>query len=92
MNIRPIGDRVLVRHDNKEEAQTSSGIVLPGEETKKPYGVIEALGTGDKVEKYKLNVGDKILFEGWGGQPVDKELFGENLVILSVDKVIAIYE
>ena len=92
MNIQPIGDRVLIRQHNSEEAVSKSGIVLPGEETKKPLGTIEAVGQGDKIDKYKVKVGDKVYFEGWGGQLLDEDLFGKDLVILSVDKIIATYE
>ena len=71
MNIKPLGDRVLVKPDLEEEV-TASGIVLPDtvDKEKKAYGTIVALGTGDEVKKMGLKVGDKILYKKWGGEEV----------------------
>ena len=91
--IQPIGDRILLKQLVESETQSASGILLAGEDTKRPVGTIKALGTGDKVAKYNLKEGDKVIFEGWGGELLEKDFFGEdNLVILSVDKIIAKYE
>ena len=38
-----------------------------------------------------LKIGDKVIFEGWGGEPVEKS-FGEHLFLLNFDKLIAKYE
>ena len=92
MTVQPIGDRVLLKQLVQNETQTNTGILLPGEDKKKPMGTIKGLGTGDKVARSNLKVGDTVLFEGWGGEILDKEDFGEeNLVILSIDKIIARY-
>lgn len=95
MSIRPVGDRVLVK-PNKEEEVTASGIVLPDtvDKEKKAEGVIVALGDGEKLEKLKLKVGDKVLFEKWGGEEV-KVGHGsaeEEFKILPHDKILAVVE
>ena len=95
MQIRPIGDRVLVR-PNKEEEITAAGIILPetvGKE-KKAEGEIIALGEGVELAKLKLKVGDKVLFEKWGGEEV-KTGKGKDEVdykILPHDKILAVIE
>lgn len=71
MNIKPLGDRVLVR-PAKEEEVTASGIVLPEtvDKEKKAEGVIVAVGNGDAVTKLGLKIGDRILYKKWGGEEV----------------------
>ncbi|MDO8509998.1 MAG: co-chaperone GroES [bacterium] len=71
MNIKPIGDRVLVK-PQKEEEVTASGIVLPDsvDKEKKAEGEIIAVGTGDAIAKLGLKVGDKILYKKWGGEEI----------------------
>ncbi|MCX6781912.1 MAG: co-chaperone GroES [Candidatus Magasanikbacteria bacterium] len=71
MNIRPLGDRVLVK-PTKEEEITASGIVLPDtvDKEKKAEGEIVAVGNGDYIAKLGLKVGDKILYKKWGGEEV----------------------
>ncbi len=71
MQIRPLGDRILVK-PIKEEEVTASGIVLPEtvEKEKKAEGEIIALGNGDFVAKLGLKAGDRILYKKWGGEEV----------------------
>jgi co-chaperonin GroES (HSP10) len=89
--IEPIGERILIRQ--KVEAETTSstsGIILTAKQEEKrfPIGEILTIGTGEKVKIFE--VGQEIFFDEWGGMKVDKDLSGEeNLLILSFDKVIA---
>lgn len=71
MNIKPLGDRVLVK-PGKEEEMTASGIVLPDtvDKEKKAEGEIIAVGNGETIAKLGLKVGDKILYKKWGGEEV----------------------
>jgi len=71
MNIRPLGDRVLVK-PLEEEQVTASGIVLPDtvDREKKIEAEIVALGDGEKLTKLNLKVGDKVIIEKWGGEEV----------------------
>lgn len=50
MNIRPIGERVLVKLVKVEE-KTASGIILPGagEKEKPNLGEVIAVGKGEKL-------------------------------------------
>jgi chaperonin GroES len=91
MNVRPLGDRILVK-PIKEEEVTASGIVLPDtvDKEKKAEGVIVALGNGEKLAKLNLSVGMKVLFKKWGGEEikVDKE----DHKILDHEDVMAVIE
>jgi chaperonin GroES len=91
MNIKPLGDRVLVK-PIKEEEITKSGIVLPDtvDKEKKAEGEIIALGNGEKLAKLNLKVGQKVLFEKWGGEEV--KIGKEEYKILEGEKILAIIE
>ena len=67
MNIKPLGNRILVKQMSTEEV-TASGIVLPTSPDKeKPnQGVVKAVGTGELIEKYGIKVGDTVVFNGYG--------------------------
>ncbi len=89
MNIKPLGDRLLVK-PIKEEEVTASGIVLPDtvDKEKKAEGEIIALGNGEKLAKLGLVVGQKVLFKKWGGEEIKSE--GEDYKILDHEDVIAV--
>jgi chaperonin GroES len=72
MNIKPLGDRILVKPLLVEET-TKSGIVLPDtvEKEKKEQGVIIAIGEGEKVKKLHLKIGDKVLFGKYSGEEIE---------------------
>lgn len=86
MNIKPFGDRILVRPTKPEET-TQSGILLPDQEGKvKTEGEIVAIGDSDTGYTKAFKVGDKILYKQYAGNEVS---FGqgaekENFVILYV--------
>src|SRR5438270_95680 len=63
MNLRPLGDRVVVKPVEREE-KTKSGIVLPDTAKEKPQeGIVEAVGTG-RI----LDTGTKVPWENTGAQ------------------------
>lgn len=67
MNIKPLGNRVLVKQLSVEEV-TASGIVLPSNNDKeKPnQGEVIAVGDGELISQYGIKVGDRIVFNGYG--------------------------
>lgn len=95
MNIRPLGDRVLVRREEAEEV-TAGGIIIPDTAKDKPSkGTVVAVGEGarnDKGEliKMTLKAGDKVYFTKWGGSEV--KLNNEELLIMKESDVLAIIE
>lgn len=90
MQLKPLGDRVLVR-PVKEEEVTKSGIVLPDtvDKESKAEGEIIAIGDGDKVKTLSLKVGDKVIYGKYGGD--DVEINGEECKILSHDDVLGVF-
>lgn len=72
MNIKPLGDRILVKPLTSEEV-TKSGIVLPdtAEKEKKEQGIVTAIGEGEKIKKLHLKVGDKVLFGKYAGDDAE---------------------
>ncbi len=74
MQIKPIGDRILVKVLTAEQV-TKSGIVLPdtAEKEKKEQGIVTAIGDGEKIKKLNLKIGDKVLFGKYTGDEVEME-------------------
>ncbi len=77
MNIRPLGDRVVIKRVEAEET-TKSGIVLPGAAKEKPQEAeVVAVGPGGMVDgkevKMEVKVGDKVLFSKYAGNEVKIE-------------------
>ena len=72
MNLKPLGDRVVIKPSDKEE-KTKSGILLPDTAKEKPQeGTVKAVGTGRILENgtkvpMELKVGDKILYAKYAG-------------------------
>src|SRR6266568_1068401 len=72
MNLRPLGDRVVVKPVEKEE-KTKSGIVIPDTVKEKPQeGIVEAVGSGRILDNgtkvpMELEVGDKVLYAKYSG-------------------------
>ena len=72
-NLKPLGDRVLVRPvDQEEEKKSASGIIIPQtvKEDKPDRGTVIAVGPGktdDNGKKVPMSVktGDTIIFQ-WG--------------------------
>ena len=91
--LRPLGDRIVVRPEAKEEV-TRSGIVLPDTAKEKPQeGTIVAIGPGrvlDSGQRLAMEVkaGDKVLYAKYAGSEVKVD--GEELLILRESDVLAI--
>ena len=95
MNIRPLGDRVVVKALEQEE-RTKSGIVLPDTAKEKPQqGKVLAVGTGrclDNGTRVPLEIreGDKVIFRKYSGTEV--KLDDEEVLILSEQDILAVVD
>lgn len=93
MNMKPIGDKVVVKPAKSEE-KTQSGIVLPGSAQEKPHqGEVVAVGSGsltDSGERVPLEVmvGDRIVYSKYGGTEVKFD--GEEYIILSEKDILVV--
>lgn len=90
MNIKPLGDRVLIA-TIKEEETTKSGIILPeSAKEKKAEGEIIAIGEGEKIAKLGLRLNQKVLFSQYAGDAIKVE--EKEYKILGIDDVLAVIE
>jgi chaperonin GroES len=75
MNLKPLGDRIIVEPVEAEE-RTLSGIVLPDTAKEKPQeGVVVAVGTGRILDNgtrvpLEVKVGDRVVFAKYGGTEI----------------------
>jgi chaperonin GroES len=80
--IRPLGDRVVVKPDSREET-TKGGIVIPDTAKEKPQeGTVTAVGSGRLLDngvrsEMELHEGNHILFAKYGGTEIilDDEIY-----------------
>ena len=92
MNLKPLGDRLIVQAIEEEET-TASGIVLPDTAKEKPQrGKVLAVGDGkfgDDNERIPLDIseGDEVLYSKYGGTEINVE--GEDLLVLRESDVLA---
>ena len=94
MNLKPLGDRVVIKHLEAEE-KTKSGIILTGAAKEKPQeAVVVAVGPGGIVDGEKVamevNVGDKVIYSKYAGTEVT--LDKEEYVIVRQSDILAIVE
>ena len=95
MNLKPLGDRIVVQPKEEDEARTASGLVIPDTAKEKPQlGQVLAAGPGqwneDGDERVPLDVavGDLVFYSKYGGTEVKYE--GEDYLILSARDVLAV--
>lgn len=71
MNLKPLGNRVVIEPLSEEET-TTSGIILPDtvDKEKKAEGKIIAIGDGEKIKALGLKQGDKVIFGKYAGEEV----------------------
>ena len=91
MNLKPLGDRAIVKALPKEET-TKSGIILPEtvNNESRLEGEIIALGKGEKISKLNLVVGQKVVFSQYGGSEI--KIDGRKYKILNHDDLLAVIE
>ena len=91
MQLKPLGDRIVVKPLQEEEV-TKSGIVLPDtvEKEKKEQGEVVSVGNGEKIIKLGIKAGDKVLFGKYSGEDVTVEEV--EYKVLKDEDVLAIIE
>jgi chaperonin GroES len=95
MDIKPLGDRLIVEPIEQEE-QTTGGILLPETAKEKPQqGNVIAAGDGrrdDDGERIPMDVsvGDKVLFAKYAGTEI--KIDGKKLLIMKESDVLGIIQ
>jgi chaperonin GroES len=93
-NIKPLGNRVLVKRS--EPKASKGGIILPDSAKEKPkQGEVVAVGPGKTDEEGALQpmnvrVGDNVLFSAYAGTEVKTDSRDEELLILSEDDILGV--
>lgn len=93
MNLKPLGDRLIVKQA-EAETQTKSGLILADTAKEKPQkGTVLAVGegrfneAGDRIPM-GIAAGDVVIYSKYGGTEVKVE--GEEYIILRADDIYAI--
>lgn len=95
MNLKPLGDRVVVKPSEQDE-QTTTGIFLPETAKEKPQqGKIIAAGPGGRKEsgeriELDVKVDDTVLYAKYAGTSI--KLDGQEYLILKESDILAIVE
>jgi len=93
MNLKPLGDRLIVEPIEQEE-MTASGIVLPETAKEKPMqGKVLAAGPGARKDdgsraELDVQVGDTVLYAKYAGTEV--KIDGNKYLILKESDILAI--
>jgi chaperonin GroES len=93
--LKPMGDRVVVKPKSREET-TKSGLVLPDTASERPQqGEVLSVGPGRLLDNGKritvdIQKGDTVLFAKYSG--TEFKLEDEDLLILSERDVLAVIE
>lgn len=93
-NIKPIGDRVVVKPEAAEE-KTSSGLIIPDTAKEKPQrGKVLFVGpgnveNGNRVE-LTVKAGDAVLYGKYAGTEIS--LDGEDVLIMRENDILGVIE
>ncbi|MCB5558369.1 co-chaperone GroES [Anaerosalibacter bizertensis] len=93
MNIKPLGDRVVIKMIEVEE-KTKSGIVLPSSAKEEPQmAEVVAIGPdieNDEKKSKQVKLGDKVIFSKYSGTEV--KLDDEEYTIVKLNDILAVIE
>ncbi len=95
MNLRPLGDRVIIKPLDEEETK-KGGLYIPDTAKEKPVrGEVIAVGPGKILDNgvrvpMDIKVGQKVIYAKYGG--TDIKIESDNLVILSERDLLAVVE
>ena len=96
MNIRPLGDRILIEPVEQEETIAGGMLVLPETAKEKPQqGNVLAVGAGRRDETGKrvdmdITIGDKVLFARYAGSEI--KVNRKKLLILNESDILGIVD
>ena len=97
MQLKPIGDRVIVERF-KAEDKTSGGIILPDNAKNKPQrGKVLAVGPG-KLQKdgtrkpFQVKVGDTVLFTSWAGDEYKDRKLDREVLVMHEEDIMAVLD
>ena len=95
MNVKPLGDRVLVQPLEQDEVK-KGGIIIPDTAKEKPQeGKVVAVGTGKRDDSGKLipfevKKNDRVLISKYGGTEI--KIDGKDYLIMREDDILGVLE
>lgn len=94
MNIKPLGDRVVIQNE-EAETTTAGGIVLPGTAQEKPVvAKVLAVGPGGMVDgkeiKMEVKVGDRVIYSKYAGTEI--KMGSEEYMVVRQNDILAVVE
>ena len=94
MNVKPLGDRVLVQAIEQDEVK-KGGIIIPDTAKEKPQeGKIVAVGPGKhedgKLVPMNVKKGDRVLYSKYGGTEI--KIDGKDHLIMREDDILGIVD
>jgi chaperonin GroES len=95
MNVKPLGDRVLVQPVEQEEVK-KGGIIIPDTAKEKPQeGKVIAVGPGKRDDSGKLipmdvKKGDRVLYSKYGGTEI--KIDGKDYLIMREDDILGVLD
>ena len=95
INIKPLGDRILVKPDEVEDEKSPGGIIIPdtARKEKPERGEVIAIGPGKRGDDNELipvdvKVGDTVVFSKYGYDEI--KIDDEEYYIISESNILAI--
>ncbi len=88
INIKPLGDRVVVKPAQAEE-KTASGIIIPDTAKEKPQqGLVMAVADDTADQKITVKEGDLVLYGKYAGTEINID--GGDYLIMSETDILAV--
>ena len=88
LNIKPLGERVVVEPAPAEE-KTASGIIIPDTAKEKPQrGTVVAVPAENKENPVTVKVGDKVLYGKYAGTEINID--ENDYLIMSESDILAV--
>ncbi|MFH0760920.1 MAG: co-chaperone GroES [Bacteroidota bacterium] len=88
LNVKPLGDRVLVE-PQEAEVKTASGIIIPDSAQEKPQkGKVLAVGPGTKDVVMEVKVGNVVLYGKYSGTEIKVD--DKNCLIMRQSDILAV--
>ena len=95
MNVRPLGDRIIVQR-LEEESKSKGGIIIPDTAKEKPQQAkVVAVGKGKvsddgKVTPIDVKKGEVVIISKWAGSEIKVD--GNELLIIREEDILGIVE
>lgn len=90
MNLKPLGDRVVLKQ-LEAETKTKTGIILTTTAQEKPQEAeVVAVGPGKEDVQMEVKVGEKVIYSKYAGTNV--KMGEEEYIIVKQEDILAIVE